>query len=221
MQKALADIRAAQGEPILLKGEGDAFSAGLNIKEIAMLEPAALETFLTLFDTLVVTLLSHDAPVVACVNGHAIAGGCVLALCCDIRVSTKNPATRIGLNEVAIGLMFPPRILKLAKSRLAPSHLSRIILEGGLYPPTEALRLGLVHEIDYDPDAAARNVLSRLSENPRAAYVDAKRDLNRAVIDLDPHETEAFKSRVLPFWTSPELRQTVAMTLMKRAADKG
>lgn len=219
MQKALSDLRDARGEPVLLRGEGDAFSAGLNLKEIAQLEPEGLTAYLELFDALVVALLTHEAPVVACVNGHAIAGGCVLMLACDLRVSTKQPGARIGLNEVPIGLMFPPRVMKLARARLAPSHAARVLLEGGLYPPAEALRLGLVHEIDFDPETAAKNLLARLAESPRPAYVDTKRELNRAVVDLDPAEIEAFRARVLPYWTSPELKATVATALMKRASE--
>src|SRR5687767_4580722 len=129
MTRALADLRQARGEPVLLRGAGDTFCAGLNLKEIATLDGAAMAAYLSLFDELVVTLLGHEAPVVGCLNGHAIAGGCVLALCCDLRVVTAHEAVRIGLNEVAIGLLYPPRVFKLARARLAPSHLARVILE--------------------------------------------------------------------------------------------
>lgn len=216
MKKALEDLRAAQGQPVLLKGDGNVFSAGLNLKEIAMLEPEGLTAFLSLFDELVVALLRHEAPTVACVNGHAIAGGCVLMLACDLRVAANDDAARIGLNEVAIGLVFPPRVTKLAKSRLAPSHLARVLLEAGLYSPAEALRLGLVHEVADDAEATARKLLAKLGEHPRHAYAETKRDLNRPVLELDAEELAAFEARVLPHWTSPELRQTVAMALMKR-----
>lgn len=216
MQKAINDLKQAKGEPVLLKGAGGTFSAGLNLKEIATLDPDGLTTFLGLFDELVVSILSHDAPVVACVNGHAIAGGCVLALACDMRVCTADEGARIGLNEVALGLVFPPRVLKLARARLAPSHLSRVLLEAGLYGPAEAYRLGLVHEVADDAEAAARKLLGTLAEHPRHAYVETKRELNQSVIQLGREEIEAFRARVLPHWTSDELRQTIAMALMKR-----
>lgn len=216
MHKALADLRAARGQSVLLRGEGDALSAGLNLKEIATLDPKALEQYLATFDELLVALLSHDAPLVACVNGHAIAGGSVLMLACDLRVATSKPSALIGLNEVAIGLTFPPRVLKLAKSRLAPSHLARVVLEAGLYSPQEALRLGLVHELADDPIAASRALLEKLDAHPRGAYVETKRELNRAVLELDAHEQETFRERVLPRWTSPEMKDTIARALAKR-----
>ena len=94
MERALQDLYAAKGEPLLVRGEGPCFSAGLNLKEIATLDADQMEKFLALLDTLVVGLLEHAGPVVACINGHAIAGGCVIALACDLRVCTS--ATRPG-----------------------------------------------------------------------------------------------------------------------------
>jgi len=216
MKQAIVDLRAAQGQPVLLRGAGDSFCAGLNLKEIATLDGQAMAAYLNLFDELVVTLLAHEAPVVACVNGHAIAGGCVLALACDLRVAAAHDSLRIGLNEVAIGLVYPPRVLKLARARLAPSHLARVILEAGLYSPQESLRLGLVHDVARDAPGAARLMLERLAAHPREAYVEAKRELNRTALELEPLEQEAFRARVLPRWTSPELKQMVLAVLAKR-----
>lgn len=218
MKQAIADITAAKGQPVLLRGHGDVFSAGLNLKEIATLDGDGMAAFLTLFDRLLVALLSHDAPLVACVNGHAIAGGCVLALACDLRVASARPELRIGLNEVPLGLVFPPRVIALARARLAPSHLARVILEGGLYDPTESLRLGLVHAVSEDVEAAARVQLARLSASPRAAYVAAKRELNRGATQLSAEEEASFATHVLPTWTGPELRATVLAALSKRGS---
>jgi enoyl-CoA hydratase len=113
MEQLLSDLKAAKGEPVLLTGAGDTFCAGLNLKEIGGLDAGGMESFLELFDRVVVALLSHDAPVVACVNGHAIAGGCVLMLACDLRVATASPAARLGLNEAALAAPRPDLRLPL------------------------------------------------------------------------------------------------------------
>ena len=215
MQQAIDDLRAADGQPVLLRGDGDAFSAGLNLKEVATLEGDQMERFLGLLDQLVVAILEHPAPVVAYVNGHAIAGGCVVALACDARFAADNTLARIGLNEVAIGLVFPPRVMKLARARLAPSHCQRVILEGGLYAPAEALRLGLVHEVSATAEASARAYLEKLGGYPREAFVEAKRELNKDVLALAPEEMTAYRERILPRWSSPEQRMTIAQALMK------
>ena len=52
-------------------------------------------------------------------NGHAIAGGCIVAMACDVSIATTDPKAQIGLNEVAIGLRFPPGILRFVKARIS------------------------------------------------------------------------------------------------------
>jgi enoyl-CoA hydratase len=215
MERALQDLYAARGEPLLVRGEGSCFSAGLNLKEIATLDADQMEKFLALLDTLVVGLLEHAGPVVACINGHAIAGGCVIALACDLRVCTSAPTTRVGLNEVALGLTFPPRILKLARARLAPSHATRVLLEAGLYAPQEALRLGLVHTVSDQVEQDARKLLEQLARNSPEAYAATKRELNEPVLSLNPQEIAAFTERVLPRWTSEELKAKMLRALAK------
>src|SRR5262245_65510790 len=143
-------IRAAGGAPVLLTGAGDAFSAGLDLKHVVSLDQPGMARFLALLEDLVATLFAHPGPTVAAVNGHAIAGGCVLALCCDHRVITAEPRVRIGLNEVALGVPFPPRTLAAVLHRIPPRSRDEVLLGAELHPPDAALRLGLVDEIAAD-----------------------------------------------------------------------
>lgn len=200
MQRALDGIRGAKGEPLLLTGAGDAFSAGLNLKELAVLDGAGLERFLQTLDDLVLALFVHPAPVVAWINGHAIAGGCVLALTADLRVSTSDAKARIGLNETAIGLVLPPRVRKLADARLPRHTRDRVLLEAGLHAPTDALALGLVDAVRDDAEAGAREALGRLSAHPREAYATTKRELREGVLDLTAAEIASFRENVVPRW---------------------
>jgi enoyl-CoA hydratase/carnithine racemase len=157
----------------------------------------------------------HPAPTVAAVHGHAIAGGCVLAQACDLRVMTTSPAARIGVNEVAIGLQFPPRVLALVRARVPAHHRRKIFLEAGLYDPSEALRLGLVDELAEDAVATARARLERLALHPRDAYVATKRVLTQGVLDLDEATVRDFHDRILPRWTDPDLRNKLQAMLKK------
>jgi enoyl-CoA hydratase/carnithine racemase len=200
MQAALDKVRAARGKPILLSGKGDAFSAGLNLKEIAALDGPGLGRFLTLFDDLVVVLLSHDAPIVSCVNGHAIAGGCIVAMCTDLRVATSAPAARIGLNEVPLGLVFPPRVLRLVRSRVSAHAMHRVLLEGGTHPPALAKELGLVDEVAEDPMGAARAWIDKLASYPKVSYVHTKTALNADVLTVSEQERRSFEAELLPAW---------------------
>ena len=207
MSSIKAQIDAAGGEPLLLRGAGDAFSAGLNLKEIAGLDPAGMQAFLRLLVDMSVALFEYPGPTVAWVNGHAIAGGCVLALCCDWRVGSANPRARIGLNEVALGLRFPPRLLRILQNQVR--GLERVVLHAGLYAPERALAWGLLDEVSEDGEALARQRLKELGAHPAKGYADAKADLRGGVSEVDPADEAAFLAEVLPAWTSDELRSRI------------
>ena len=121
----------ARGEPVLLTGEGDAFSAGLNLKEVASLDAEGMTRFLGTLERMVGALFHYPGPLVAWINGHAIAGGCIVALACDHRLMTASPKARIGLNEVPLGLRFPPKTWRLVRHRVPAHSIERVVLEGG------------------------------------------------------------------------------------------
>jgi enoyl-CoA hydratase len=211
----LAKLTAARGEPLLVRGAEGAFSAGLDLREIASLSPSEMADFIRLLENVFTTLYLHTAPTVALVNGHAIAGGCVLALCCDYRIAPPDPTIKIGLNETAIGVVFPPRTLAIVRSRLPPRYQDEILLGGGLYPPEAARTRGLIDEIADDAPAAARKKLAALSVNPRAAYSMVKRDLRGdGPESLAPDaRVERYIAEAVPIWTAPELKTRIAAIL--------
>jgi enoyl-CoA hydratase/carnithine racemase len=217
MSRTLEQVRAASGRPIVLVGSGDAFSAGLNIKELATLDLPGMRRFLALLGELVKALYLHPAPTVALVNGHAIAGGCILALTCDYRVARAEPSIRIGLNETAIGLEFPPAILRLVRARVSPHALDRVVLEAGLHGPEAARELGLVDEVSSDAEGAVAARMAVLAGHPRPTYASAKRALRGGQIEETPAEVERFEKELLPLWASDELKMRIAQQLMKRA----
>ena len=210
-------LREADGAPVLLTGTGDSFSAGLHLKEVASLDAEGMRRFLGILDSLMVELFQYPGPVVAHVNGHAIAGGCILALACDHRVAARGGTARIGLNEAALGLVFPPRILELVRRRVAPPHLDRVILGAGLFGPEEALALGLVDELADDAGAVARACLETLASYPADAYARNKVLLrgNRGA-DLVPDDVAARAfEQALPVWTSGAVKEKVTRLLAR------
>lgn len=215
MRFLLEQLGEAGGRPLLITGSGDAFSAGLDLKEVAALEPAGMESFLRLLETLMSTLFAYPAPTVALVNGHAIAGGCILALCCDYRVAARNPKTRIGLNEVALGLRFPPKILTITRRRIPAPHLETVILGAGLHDPDAAMRLALIDEVSDDARAVAEKHLTTLASHPAVAYAAAKTEL-RGALEISAEDDRRFLDDVLPTWTSPELKACLRAVLTRR-----
>jgi enoyl-CoA hydratase len=199
-------LREAAGRPVLLTGAGDALSAGLDLKEVAAADAAAMADFLALLEATVSDLYHYRGPTVICVNGHAIAGGCVLTLACDHRVSTSNPKARIGLNEVALGVRFPPGVLAIVRRRLPVRHLERVLLGGALHDPRMALELGLVDEISDEPLALARERLLALAAHPAESYAALKERLHEGASHVTDEERRRYAEQELSAWTSPELK---------------
>src|SRR5438270_161827 len=137
----LGDAKAA-----VVTGRGSAFSAGLDLPSLVDLARPAMRDFIGQFNATVLRLFELPIPLVAAVNGHAIAGGCVLALQADLRLVADRDA-RIGLNETQLGLALPSVVLETLRWQVPGPSLAPIALEGRLFSPREALQLGLLHEV--------------------------------------------------------------------------
>ncbi len=199
----------ANGQPLLLTGTEDSFSAGLDLKQLLEFSADELPRFLTAIDDLAVRLFEYPAPTIACVNGHAIAGGCVLTVCCDYRVAENRDDLRIGMPEIKLGACFPPRMMAILRHRLNPQHLYEIMLGGELYSPAEAQRMGLIDLACADAEAAAQKRGKQMSTYPADTYARTKQSLQHGVTAVSPEQQRAFEEEELPIWGSSAMRQRV------------
>jgi enoyl-CoA hydratase len=214
MRELLRGLAAAGGAPVLLRGAGDVFSAGLNLVEIAGLDDEGMRAYLGVLEDLIRGLYLYPGPLVVHVHGHAIAGGAILALCCDHRVCAPDPSLKFGLNEVALGLRFPRSILQLVRRRIATQSLDEVVLGAHLFTPAEALRVGFVDELgDLD---RARERLAILARHPADIYAATKAELRAGVLVEDPALRRAFIDEALPAWTAPALKQRLLGFLNKK-----
>ena len=219
LQFLLDRLTEADGRPVLLTGTGDAFSAGLDLKEVARLDRDQMLAFLRLLERSICALFLYPGPTVAAVNGHAIAGGCVMTLCCDRRVIARNPKIKMGLNEVALGVRFPPRTLAVVRSRIPRRHVEQVILGARLFDPESALRVGLVDEIADDVLSVARARLSALAAHPDDGYAITKHDLRGTAQDLCSDDAlERWLQEAVTVWTSTSLKEKVAAMFARQPA---
>ena len=217
MDSLIARLATANGAPVLLTGAGDAFSAGLNLRELASLDGARMGAFLEKLDAVMDALFRYPGPTAAAVNGHAIAGGCLLAICCDHRVALDDEKVKIGLNEVALGLRFPVAVLEIVRHRVASRHLDEIVLGAALHAPARALELGLVDELAADPRAAARKWLESVATHPAEAYRETKLALRARALSIPAEERKRFIAGILPAWTAPGVKERIAALLGKKS----
>ncbi len=203
-----SSLRAAAGRPVLITGAGDAFSAGLNLREVAGLTTReALESFLRSLDATCAALFDYPGPTVAWVNGHAIAGGCVVALCCDVRVATDHARCRVGLNEVPLGLAFPPKIMAILKHRVPRRHIRDVVLGGSLVSTSRAVEWGLLDEVSDRARERAEERAAALATHSATAYAAAKAELQWGVTaSADAASDLRFYRDLMPMWLSEEVR---------------
>eukprot|EP00549_Striatella_unipunctata_P009187 CAMPEP_0118676832 /NCGR_PEP_ID=MMETSP0800-20121206/2271_1 /TAXON_ID=210618 ORGANISM="Striatella unipunctata, Strain CCMP2910" /NCGR_SAMPLE_ID=MMETSP0800 /ASSEMBLY_ACC=CAM_ASM_000638 /LENGTH=242 /DNA_ID=CAMNT_0006572399 /DNA_START=164 /DNA_END=892 /DNA_ORIENTATION=- len=122
------------------------FSAGLNLMELYRPNPDRLCEFWTSVQQLYIDLYGTRLAVVAAINGHAPAAGCMLAMACDYRIMKNGPA-RIGLNEASFGLVAPEWMGGLMLRTVGHREGEIALGLGKLYSPEEAKQVGLVDEL--------------------------------------------------------------------------
>jgi enoyl-CoA hydratase len=171
------ELREAPPKAAVLTGSGGFFSAGLDLKEVPSLAPGDQSEMVMGVNRLVAGWYSLPFPVVCAVNGHAIAGGLVLALCSDYRVGCASG--KLGLSEVRVGVPYPAAAIALVRSELAPAAARVLALSGRLVEPAEALALGVVDEIvDRESlEGRALAVAAELAALPGTTYAVVKSQL--------------------------------------------
>ena len=163
MARALEQVSADPGIRALVLGSANDkfFSIGLDLRQLLELSERDFEAFYRRFNQTCLQLYTFHKPTVAAITGHAVAGGCVLALCCDYRVMGSGRKW-IGLNETKLGVPVP-YLAHCVLHSLVGARTARDVVEGGqFYPPEEALKMGMVDEV-----VALEQVRSRSAERAR------------------------------------------------------
>jgi enoyl-CoA hydratase len=131
---------------ILLTGSGEkAFAAGADIAELAQLDSAATQQKALRGQSVFALIESSPRPVIACINGFALGGGCELALACTLRIASGT--ARLGQPEVKLGLIPGYGGTQRLPRLIGQSAALKLILTAEIIPAAEALRIGLVDEV--------------------------------------------------------------------------
>jgi enoyl-CoA hydratase len=163
---------------VVITGAGQkAFIAGADIKEIR--EAGVTRTELVKKGQEIFSKIRNSSKVViAAVNGYALGGGCELALCCDIRIASKN--ARFGLTEVKLGLMPGYGGTQLLPRFIGTGAAKYLIFSGEMITAEEAYRIGLVERV-CSSEALMEEVdelASKISSNGHFAVRACKRAIN-------------------------------------------
>lgn len=218
--KQFDDLNSNAAKAVVITGLGRIFSAGVDLIRLQAGGAGYVRTFLPVLSRLFDVVLQFPKPVVAAVNGHAVAGGCILACCTDRRLMARE-ASRIGVTELPVGLPFPALALEVMRHVTTPKYFSEVIYGGATYAPEAAIERGLVDEV-VEPDAlmeraiAAAETLAALSP---PAFVIAKRQMQLPLIERMQRDGANIDVAVVEAWAAPEaaarVQDYVARTLKK------
>jgi len=171
------DEAEASGRPLVLTGVGRFFSAGLHLESLPE-DREEMGRFLDEFEDLLLRLFLLPCPTVAAVNGHAVAGGAILAAACDVRFGAEGNY-RIGVSEVSLGVIFPATAFQIIRAAVPRSRMPEVLLAGQLNKPVAAVGAGFLHQLSPPEELIERAVehAEMLGAQPRVAYTHSKRAL--------------------------------------------
>jgi enoyl-CoA hydratase len=177
------DLLADPPGAVVLTGTGPFFSGGADLRVVPELSPedqaATTRTFNEMFDG----WYRFPRPVIAAVNGHAVAGGLVLALCADYRV--VGSSGRFGLTEVKVGIPFPSVAMAIVQGELTAPVVRRLVFGAQLFGSRTATDLDIFDELVDDDRVLARaiEVAHEFAGLPRATYEIVKARLRAGALD--------------------------------------
>jgi len=196
---------------VVLTGQENFFSAGLDLIEMYDLDERGIKTFWTNFMGMISDLVSFPKPLVAAITGHSPAGGCVLAICCDYRVMAKGRFT-IGLNEIPIGIVLPETIFHLYSFWIGQHKAYQYLLEGELLNPAEALSVGLIDELveENKVQIIAEQKLKKYLTFDSDTWQNSKMNIRKELIKKLDVDINTLLEPLLKQWWQPATRNRVA-----------
>lgn len=171
--------------PLIITGTGGYFSTGLNIKSLITYDRAQLKDFMTQFHRLLIRLFSLPVPVVARINGHAIYGGCALAMTADYRVMMADMG-KIGYKSTTpLGIGLPCAVIEILRNQVSPQILKKLVLKGPFLSPQEGIEVGIVDETASDSISLmliAKSKIAELKQIPNVTYKQLKLSLRQPAL---------------------------------------
>lgn len=215
--KRLRDELAAAGTlPIVLTGAGDVFSAGLDLKALVTMTAEGFGDFLEDLEALGKDIFLHPAPTVARIQGHCVAGGYLLAACCERRIVRHDDRIRFGLPAVKLGLQYPPVLLRAVQYTVPRQSWEEVLLGAVQVGAERALAMGMIEELTEDVDARSLAWLESRASLPAESYGATKLSIRGPHAEISDAEALRFKRDVIPSWADPERLQRLLAATQKR-----
>jgi len=204
-------------KPAILTASGKVFSAGIDFSYVFPIlsqgDPAEVQRWFDDYKRSMMRVFTSPRLLIAALNGHAFAGGMVLAMCCDYRFAVTGDY-KFALNEVPVGIPMPSLYTEIIRLRMGERGANQAILFGKTYDVEAAHRLGLVDEVTY-PDGLLDNARALAAKIPEDCWkVCAQTKLNLIAPTAKRIESDcpAWDKQTLKVIVSPEAIRAQRLT---------
>lgn len=198
----IAALKEAEDNPqikvIIIKAEGDVFSAGADLDYLQRLQNFSFEENLadsSLLKELLLKIYSLKKIVIAQVEGHAIAGGCGLATVCDFCFAV--PEAKFGYTEVKIGFI-PALVMVFLLRKISGIKAKELLFTGKLITAKEAMEYGLINEVMQRNAIAGlvKTFATKLCEEASAQSLASTKEMMNKVAGMELHEALDYAARM-------------------------
>ncbi len=218
LDEALADTRHdPQISSVVVASSNEKFfSIGFDIPNLFGLSQTEFGKFYETFNRFALSLYTFPKPTIAAITGHAVAGGCILALCCDYRFIAEGHKL-MGLNEIKLGVPVPYLVDCILRDLIGTKRGRDVLELGEFYPSEDLLRLGMVDRVLPLEKLLSASIekIKTLGDMPGDAYRIIKENRTKPVETKIMAEYEQKKNQFIECWYSPEGRKRLQEAMEK------
>jgi len=195
---------------VVITGNARVFSAGVDLARVLEEDGHYMAIFFDSLVRLFEELFHFRKPLIAAVNGHAIAGGCVIAAACDHRLM-PDEGVRIGIPELQVGVPFPAVAMEIMRRVVDPKRLPQVVFGAGVHTSEQALEWGLVDELTsanqlLDRALAVAKDYAGLSAD---VFLVTKQQLRQPALQRIENAQSGYEANVRRMWTSEAIRASI------------
>ena len=208
------DVRA-----VVVTGSGSIFSAGVDLFRLVDSGKKYVQDFVESLDSMLRAIFLFPKPAVAAINGHAIAGGAIVAFACDYRVMSGG---RIGVPEALVGVPFPPLALEIVRFAVPRPHLQSMLYLARTYEASDAKAMGIIDEVvsgDLVLDRG-RKIAAEMAEHTPDGFRITKRQLREPFLRDAARIAAVSDDEIDELWAAPATHEHIRAYLAKTLGKK-
>jgi enoyl-CoA hydratase/carnithine racemase len=219
LSDCLDEAERSDVSALVVTATGPVFSAGADLWRVLEGDAAYIDTGIVALSRCFKSLFTFPRPLVAAVNGHALAGGCIIAAACDRRVMSSTGGM-IGAIELTAGVPFPAWALEVLRFSVDNTYFQEIVYFGRGYKPEDALARGIIDEVVPAGELMDRalEIAGRLARIPPQTFSLTKAAMRRPTVEAADARAAATDEEVKAAWRSPEVHSAIREQLERLGA---